>query len=95
MILIRFIFLAVSATQPRLLKRDQDYFVHKLGAAFKIMFKETHYLIDLYSESLWPERFTDTEMEKRRKECRTLNEWDSQYQMHAKPVGEVRLIQIR
>jgi hypothetical protein len=30
-------------------------------------------------------------MDKRRKECRTLNEWDSQYQMHAKPVGEVRL----
>lgn len=27
----------------------------------------------------------------RREECRTLNEWDSQYQMHAKPVGDVRL----
>lgn len=30
-------------------------------------------------------------MEARREECKTLNEWDSQYQMHAKPVGDVRL----
>ena len=30
-------------------------------------------------------------MERRRKKCRTLNEWDSQYQLHAKPVGEMRL----
>ena len=45
----------------------------------------------MYGESLWPERFTNVEMDKRRKECRTLNEWDSQYQMHAKPMGNVRL----
>ena len=30
-------------------------------------------------------------MAERRKECNTLNEWDSQYQLHAKPIGEVRL----
>jgi len=30
-------------------------------------------------------------MEERRRECRTINEWDSQYQLHAKPVGNVRL----
>lgn len=30
-------------------------------------------------------------MEIRREECKTLNEWDSQYQMHAKPIGDVRL----
>jgi hypothetical protein len=30
-------------------------------------------------------------MESRRKKCRTLNEWDSQYQLHSKPVGETRL----
>ncbi len=30
-------------------------------------------------------------MEDRRKQCNTVNEWDSQYQLHAKPVGEIRL----
>ncbi|QPB95609.1 hypothetical protein IFY67_01850 [Klebsiella pneumoniae] len=30
-------------------------------------------------------------MTKRRRETRTINEWDSQYQLHSKPVGEVRL----
>jgi hypothetical protein len=40
---------------------------------------------------LWPERFTVEVMEERRKECRTINEWDSQYQLHAKPTGNVRL----
>ena len=31
------------------------------------------------------------ELEKRRRETRTINEWDSQYQLHSKPIGEVRL----
>lgn len=30
-------------------------------------------------------------MEKRRQETRTINEWDSQYQLHSKPIGESRL----
>jgi hypothetical protein len=30
-------------------------------------------------------------MEKRRQKCKTMNEWDSQYQLHAKPVIEVRI----
>lgn len=85
-----YIFSGISHS-ALLLKRDEDYLVHKIGPMFKITFNESHYLIDLYSESLWPERFTHTEMAKRRRVCRTLNEWDSQYQMHAKPVGEVRL----
>ena len=85
-----YIFSGISNT-ARLLKRDEDYFVHNLNTSFKVTFKESHYLIDLYGESLWPERFTNVEMDKRRKECRTLNEWDSQYQMHAKPMGNVRL----
>ncbi|MCS6037367.1 hypothetical protein LNQ52_20135 [Klebsiella pneumoniae subsp. pneumoniae] len=36
-------------------------------------------------------RFDHDELLLRRKECRTVNEWDSQYQLHSKPVGEVRL----
>jgi hypothetical protein len=46
---------------------------------------------DCYAGSAWPERFTAEEIEKRRRKCRTLNEFDSQYQLHAKPLTEVRL----
>lgn len=48
-------------------------------------------LIDFYAGSAWPERFDKKEMLKRRKRCRTVNEWDSQYQLHSKPIHEVRL----
>jgi len=48
-------------------------------------------LVDLYSGSAWPERFTTEEMVKRRKRTRTINEWDSQYQLHSKPLTQVRL----
>ena len=85
-----YVFSGISNT-ARLLKEKEDYLVRFNGNTWSIIFTEAHYLIDVYSESLWPERFTHTEMEKRRKECRTLNEWDSQYQMHAKPIGDVRL----
>lgn len=47
--------------------------------------------IDCYAGCAWPERFTREEMQKRRRKCRTLNEWDSQYQLHAKPIGQIRL----
>lgn len=48
-------------------------------------------LVDFYAGSAWPERFTLAEMSARRKKCKTVNEWDSQYQLHSKPIGEVRL----
>ena len=48
-------------------------------------------VIDICSTCAWPDRFTRTEIEKRRKETRTLNAWDSQYLLEAKPVAEVRL----
>ena len=75
----------------KLLIDGEDYQYVKHGQAYKITFDESHYLIDIYSEALWPERFTAKEMQKRRRRCRTLNEWDSQYQLHAKPVGDIRL----
>lgn len=58
---------------------------------WQVSFAGDHHLIDCYAGALWPERFTPKVMERRRKKCRTLNEWDSQYQLHAKPVGEMRL----
>lgn len=48
-------------------------------------------LVDFYAGSAWPERFDEEEMIGRRKAVRTVNEWDSQYQLHSKPIGEVRL----
>lgn len=48
-------------------------------------------LVDFYAGSAWPERFTPAEMLKRRRETRTINEWDSQYQLHSKPVTNTRL----
>lgn len=51
--------------------------------------------IDCYADNAWPERFTLEEMVERRKQCRTLNEWDSQYQLHAKPIVDVRLDPVR
>ena len=47
--------------------------------------------MDCYAGNAWPERFTITEMTTRRKKCATFNKWDSQYQLHAKPVVDVRL----
>ncbi|MHA3051827.1 phage terminase large subunit [Acinetobacter sp. ANC 4640] len=77
--------------QSKLLTSGKDYQFVKRGNSYKIIFTQEHYLIDIYGEALWPERFTPKVMEDRRKECTTINEWDSQYQLHAKPIGEVRL----
>ena len=48
-------------------------------------------LIDCYSGCAWPERFDRKELALRRRETRTINEWDSQYQLHSKPVSQLRL----
>ena len=48
-------------------------------------------VIDICSGCAWPERFTRDEIERRRKETRTLNAWDSQYMLEAKPLAELRL----
>lgn len=48
-------------------------------------------VVDIYALCAWPERFDRAELERRRKETRTLNAWDSQYMLEAKPIEEVRL----
>lgn len=48
-------------------------------------------LVDFYAGGAWPERFTPQEMVKRRRKTRTINEFDSQYQLHSKPTHDVRL----
>lgn len=47
--------------------------------------------IDIAANCAWPERFTREDIKQRRSETRTLNAWDSQYHLEAKPITEVRL----
>lgn len=60
------------------------------GAA--VVFKRTpDAAVDICSMCAWPERFTRQEVERRRKETRTFNAWDSQYMLEAKPITDSRL----
>ncbi len=82
-----FVFSGIGAN-ARLLAAGKDYRLTKTGLAF---YAAPQTLIDCYAGCAWPERFTPDELERRRRETRTINEWDSQYQLHSKPVSEVRL----
>lgn len=72
----------------RVLVEGKDYRITYGGVEFT---EAPGALIDFYAESAWPKRFDMAELERRRRETRTINEWDSQYQLHSKPVTEVRL----
>lgn len=48
-------------------------------------------VIDAYSVNAWPDRFTWDEVAARRRKAHSLNEWDSQYMLRARPVHDVRL----
>lgn len=72
----------------RLLNEGRDYRLTDDGIEFAAP-PET--VVDFYAGCAWPGRFDHEELLLRRKECRTVNEWDSQYQLHSKPVAEVRL----
>lgn len=78
-------------SQAKLLKDFDDYTITKTETDYLIKLNAKHGLIDCYSEALWAERFDAVTMEQRRKECSTLGEWDSQYQMHNKAINEIRL----
>lgn len=71
-----------------LLKAGKDYEQTGRVIVFK---KAPGALVDFYAGSAWPERFNAAEMLKRRRQTRTINEWDSQYQLHSKPVTNTRL----
>ena len=72
----------------RLLVEDVDY---RVEGRTVILPKAPGVVLDIYAGNAWPERFVRSDIEQRRKATRTLNAWDSQYQMEAKPVGETRL----
>lgn len=73
------------------LYKDQDYSVTEIDGIFHVSLFESYNLVDFYSRGIWEERFTPEEMQLRRVDCNTINEWDSQYQMHDKPLTNSRL----
>ncbi|MFT3720421.1 phage terminase large subunit [Pseudorhodoferax sp.] len=83
----QFVFAGIGKT-ARLLIEGRDY---RLQGARLIFAAAPGGLVDCYAGVAWPERFDGPELEKRRKRTRTINAWDSQYQLHSKPVHEVRL----
>ena len=72
----------------RMLVEGKDYRVEGSEVVFDTPPGE---VIDICAGCAWPERFTREEIELKRQETRTLNAWDSQYQLEAKPISEVRL----
>lgn len=72
----------------RMLREGADYKFHAGAVEFK---KPLGVVVDICSGCAWPERFTRADIEKRRKETLTLNAWDSQYMLEAKPLTEIRL----
>lgn len=74
--------------QARLLVEGRDY---RVEAGEVVFAQPPGALMDFYTGCAWPERFTREDVENRRKRTRTINGWDSQYQLHAKPIEEVRM----
>jgi len=71
-----------------LLREGFDYTVEGRSVVFD---RAPGGVIDIYAGNIWPARFTRAEIAHRRKESRTLNAWDSQYQLRARPLHAVRL----
>jgi hypothetical protein len=72
----------------RLLREGVDY---RLEGTVLVLSSPGGELIDCYAGAAWPERFDREEMQKRRRQTKTINEWDSQYQLKSRPVQNVRL----
>ena len=82
-----FVFFGIGKT-ARLMVAGKDY---RLQGRRLVFAAAPGGLIDCYAGVAWPERFDGKELEKRRRKTRTINEWDSQYQLHSKPIHEIRL----
>lgn len=72
----------------RMLKEGEDY---TLDGRMVVLSRPCGAVLDIYGRCAWPERFTREDIEHRRKKVRTLNYWDSQYMLEAKPITESRL----
>jgi hypothetical protein len=72
----------------RVLVDGRDYRVEGDEVVFS---KPPNTVVDICTGNAWPERFDRADIRVRRRGCRTLNSWDSQYQLQAKPIRETRL----
>ena len=72
----------------RMLEEGTDYRVEGNEVVFS---SPPGVVIDIYANCSWPERFDRADLAMRRKKTRTLNYWDSQYMLEAKPINECRL----
>lgn len=82
-----FVFYGIGKP-ARLLQEGRDY---KLQGRRLVFASAPGGLVDCYAGVAWPDRFDGAELLTRRRKTRTINEWDSQYQLHSKPVHETRL----
>lgn len=82
-----YVILGIHKTS-RMLVEGVDYEVDGQSIVFP---QPPGAVLDIYARCAWPERFTRADIEKRRKKTRTLNYWDSQYMLEAKPITECRL----
>lgn len=72
----------------RMLTERRDFKVDGREIVFD---KPPQAVLDICAGNAWPERFTRADIEIRRKGTKTLNAWDSQYGLEAKPISETRL----
>ena len=83
-----YVFVGVHKA-ARLLTEGVDYQVEQGGVRFSAA--PIGSLVDFYAECSWPERFTRDDLLKRRRRTKTINAWDSQFQLHSRPLHEIRL----
>lgn len=72
----------------RMMAPGIDYKIEKSHVIFN---RPPGVVIDICAGNAWPERFTRSAIEIKRKDTRTLNAWDSQYLLESKPISETRL----
>lgn len=72
----------------RLLAEGVDY---RLTGRRLEFVKPPGVLVDCYAGCAWPDRFTRDDLQKRRRRTKTVNTFDSQYQLHSRPMTEIRL----
>lgn len=83
-----YVLAGIGKRYARMLVEGRDY---KLNGRELTFIRPPNAVVDLYTGCAWPERFTRADIERRRKDTRTLNAWDSQYMLEAKPAQETRL----
>lgn len=88
------LYVAIGAVKPRLMD-PSEYEVHgiRLKAGYIRLKKplKADERLTILAGNNWPKRFNRAEVEFRLKKCRTWGAFDSQYQLRATQIGEVRL----